>query len=142
VTGAGPYAVGKIGGEFFAVSRRCRHLGADLAGATVDEQGRLVCPWHQSGVPQLVGIYLCQRLDGVRRLRAFHPDWPLFQQLYRYGRNAGLKSTRSRSGNKNDGAHVEQENWTTVRRPPAHGLPALRQRRRTGTAQVRSRTML
>ena len=48
VTGAGPYAVGNSGGEFFAVSRRCRHLGADLAGGTVDEQGRLVCPWHQA----------------------------------------------------------------------------------------------
>ena len=36
-------------------------------------------------------------------------------QLYRYCRNANLKFTRSRSGNKNDGAHVEQKNWTTVR---------------------------
>ena len=26
-----------------------------------------------------------------------------------------MKFTRSRSGNKNDGAHVEQKNWTTVR---------------------------
>ena len=48
VTGAGPYAVGNSGGELFAVSRRCRHFGADLAGGKVDEQGRLVCPWHQS----------------------------------------------------------------------------------------------
>ena len=36
-------------------------------------------------------------------------------QLYRCCRNANLKFTRSRSGNKNDGAHVEQKNWTTVR---------------------------
>jgi len=48
VTGAGGYAVGNIDGELFAVSRRCRHLGADLANGTLDEQGRLVCPWHQS----------------------------------------------------------------------------------------------
>jgi nitrite reductase/ring-hydroxylating ferredoxin subunit len=48
VTGAGPFAVGNIGGEFFAVSRRCRHLGADLAGGRLDEQGRLVCPWHHA----------------------------------------------------------------------------------------------
>ena len=48
VTGAGPYAVGNAGGEVFAVSRRCRHLGADLANGSIDEQGRLVCPWHQS----------------------------------------------------------------------------------------------
>lgn len=48
VTGAGPWAVGNAGGELFAVSRRCRHLGADLANGTVDDQDRLVCPWHRS----------------------------------------------------------------------------------------------
>lgn len=48
VTGAGPYAVGNAGGELFAVSRRCRHLGADLADGSLDEAGRLVCPWHAS----------------------------------------------------------------------------------------------
>jgi len=36
-------------------------------------------------------------------------------QLYRYCRDHHLKFTRSRSGNKNDGAHVEQKNWTSVR---------------------------
>jgi nitrite reductase/ring-hydroxylating ferredoxin subunit len=48
VVGAGGYAVGNIGGELFAVSRRCRHLGADLANGTLDEDGHLVCPWHRS----------------------------------------------------------------------------------------------
>jgi len=48
VTGVGSYAVGNSGGELFAVSRRCRHLGADLAGGSIDEEGRLVCPWHRS----------------------------------------------------------------------------------------------
>jgi len=48
VTGVGPYAVGNNGREVFAVSRKCRHLRADLAGGHIDEQGRLVCPWHQS----------------------------------------------------------------------------------------------
>ncbi|WP_433733218.1 Rieske (2Fe-2S) protein [Nocardia sp. CA-129566] len=47
VTGAGPYAVGNIDGEYFAVTRRCRHLRADLAGGSI-ENGRLVCPWHQA----------------------------------------------------------------------------------------------
>jgi nitrite reductase/ring-hydroxylating ferredoxin subunit len=47
VTGAGPYAVGNIDGKYFAVTRRCRHLGADLADGSI-EDGRLVCPWHQS----------------------------------------------------------------------------------------------
>ena len=48
VTGAGKYAVGRSGGELFAVTRRCRHLGADLAGGSIDSDGCLVCPWHQS----------------------------------------------------------------------------------------------
>jgi nitrite reductase/ring-hydroxylating ferredoxin subunit/ketosteroid isomerase-like protein len=46
VTGAGHYAVGNASGRLFAVSRRCRHLGADLAGGSIDKQGCLVCPWH------------------------------------------------------------------------------------------------
>jgi len=35
--------------------------------------------------------------------------------LLRYCAERKLKFTRSRSGNKNDGAHVEQKNWTAVR---------------------------
>jgi hypothetical protein len=37
------------------------------------------------------------------------------EQLFRYCRENKLKFTRSRSGHSNDGAHVEQKNWTTVR---------------------------
>ena len=48
VQGVGPYAVGISNGKPFAVPRRCRHLGADLAGGHVDAEGRLVCPWHAS----------------------------------------------------------------------------------------------
>ena len=40
--------MGNAGGDLFAVSRRCRHLGADLANGTIDEQGHLVCPWHRA----------------------------------------------------------------------------------------------
>lgn len=47
VTGAGPYAVGD-NDDYFAVSRRCRHLRADLAKGSVDDDGCLVCPWHQA----------------------------------------------------------------------------------------------
>jgi len=39
VTGAGHYAVGNASGRLFAVSRRCRHLGADLASGSIDKQG-------------------------------------------------------------------------------------------------------
>ncbi len=48
VTGVGDYAVGNVNGELFAVSRRCRHLGADLAEGSIDANGHLVCPWHQA----------------------------------------------------------------------------------------------
>jgi nitrite reductase/ring-hydroxylating ferredoxin subunit len=48
VVGSGKYAVGNAGGDYFAVTRRCRHLGADLAGGSIDADGCLVCPWHQS----------------------------------------------------------------------------------------------
>lgn len=48
VKGAGPYAVGNVDGELFAVTRRCRHLFADLAGGSIDDDGCLVCPWHGS----------------------------------------------------------------------------------------------
>jgi 3-phenylpropionate/trans-cinnamate dioxygenase ferredoxin component len=48
VVGAGHYAVGNAGGELFAVTRRCRHLGADLAKGRIDKDNCLVCPWHAS----------------------------------------------------------------------------------------------
>jgi len=43
----GRYAVGN-NGDYFAVSRRCRHLGADLAAGSIDAAGCLVCPWHHA----------------------------------------------------------------------------------------------
>jgi nitrite reductase/ring-hydroxylating ferredoxin subunit len=53
VKGAGHYAVGNRAidnraGDLFAVTRRCRHLCADLADGSIDEEGCLVCPWHGS----------------------------------------------------------------------------------------------
>ena len=47
VKGAGDYAAGN-NGDYFAVSRRCRHLRADLAEGSIDADGCLVCPWHRS----------------------------------------------------------------------------------------------
>lgn len=46
VCGAGRFAVGNVDGELFAVTRRCRHLGADLAKGSIDGDGCLTCPWH------------------------------------------------------------------------------------------------
>jgi nitrite reductase/ring-hydroxylating ferredoxin subunit len=47
VTGSAGYAVGN-NGDYFAVSRKCRHLRADLAKGSIDPDGCLVCPWHQA----------------------------------------------------------------------------------------------
>jgi nitrite reductase/ring-hydroxylating ferredoxin subunit len=46
VIGAGRFAVGNVDGDYFAVTRRCRHLMADLGRGTIDPEGCLVCPWH------------------------------------------------------------------------------------------------
>jgi len=48
VRGIGDWAVLNVDGERYAVSRRCRHLRADLANGEIDEHGCLVCPWHRS----------------------------------------------------------------------------------------------
>ena len=48
VAGAGPFAVGNADDELFALTRRCRHLYADLANGSIDADGCLVCPWHGS----------------------------------------------------------------------------------------------
>ena len=48
ITGVGKWAAGNSQGEYFAVTRRCRHLYADLAGGSIDAKGCLVCPWHGS----------------------------------------------------------------------------------------------
>jgi len=38
------------------------------------------------------------------------------QSLYNYCRHNGITFTRSRSYKKNDSCHVEQKNWTVIRR--------------------------
>jgi nitrite reductase/ring-hydroxylating ferredoxin subunit len=48
VAGVGSWVVLNVDGERFALSRRCRHLRADLANGSVDTEGCLVCPWHQA----------------------------------------------------------------------------------------------
>ncbi len=55
VTGAGSWAVVNVDGKRYAVSRRCRHLRADLADGTIDADGCLVCPWHQSAYDVTTG---------------------------------------------------------------------------------------
>ena len=55
VKGAGRYAVGNSGGDLFAMTRRCRHLNADLANGSVDGDGCLTCPWHGSSYDVATG---------------------------------------------------------------------------------------
>lgn len=47
VTQLDDYAVGN-NGDYFAVSRRCRRLGANLAAGRISLDGCLVCPWHEA----------------------------------------------------------------------------------------------
>jgi nitrite reductase/ring-hydroxylating ferredoxin subunit len=55
VVRGGKYAVGN-NGNYFAVSRRCRHLGADLSQGSIDVDGCLVCPWHQAKYDVQTGL--------------------------------------------------------------------------------------
>jgi nitrite reductase/ring-hydroxylating ferredoxin subunit len=55
VRGVGRWAVVNVDGRRYAVSRRCRHLRADLAEGHIDGDGCLVCPWHQSAYEPSTG---------------------------------------------------------------------------------------
>jgi len=46
VTEAGEFALCNVNGDYFAVSRWCRHRRGDLAKGTIDKDGCLVCPVH------------------------------------------------------------------------------------------------
>jgi 3-phenylpropionate/trans-cinnamate dioxygenase ferredoxin component len=74
---AGEWAVGNAGGEYFAVSRRCRHQLADLSGGSVDADGCLVCPWHQSRYDVTTGAMV----DGPKGFLGYHGPAPGYAQL-------------------------------------------------------------
>src|SRR5438105_13869734 len=83
ITGVGRWAVGNSKGDYFAVTRRCRHLYADLAGGTIDSKGCLVCPWHGSRLRREDGAdgarpagHLCEDPRARRGLRATGPRAP------------------------------------------------------------------
>ena len=58
LVGCGRYVVGNADGTLFALGRHCRHLRADLAGGSIDADGRLVCPWHRSAYDVTTGRQL------------------------------------------------------------------------------------
>ena len=87
----GGWAVGRSRGADFAVSRRCRHQLADLSGGTVDADGCLVCPWHQSRYDVRTG----EMVDGPRGFLAYRGPTPGYTQLVlTYGRRLRLRIGR------------------------------------------------
>ena len=76
---AGPWAVGNRDGELFAVSRRCRHQLADLSEGSIDADGCLVCPWHQSRYDVTTG----EMVAGPRGFLGYHGPTPGYTQLVR-----------------------------------------------------------
>jgi nitrite reductase/ring-hydroxylating ferredoxin subunit len=63
--------------EPFAVSRRCRHQLADLSKGTVDEEGCLVCPWHQSRYDVTTG----KMVEGPKGFLVYHGPARGYRQL-------------------------------------------------------------
>ncbi|UOY00116.1 Rieske (2Fe-2S) protein [Blastococcus sp. PRF04-17] len=93
---AGAWAVGNRGpaGEdrYFAVSRRCRHQLADLSEGTVDADGCLVCPWHQSRYDLRTG----EMVEGPKGFLGYHGPTPGYTQLVELvGRIARLRVRRA-----------------------------------------------
>ncbi len=78
---AGDRAVGNRGsrGEdrYFAVSRRCRHQLADLSEGSIDADGCLVCPWHQSRYDVRTG----EMVEGPKGFLGYHGPTPGYTQL-------------------------------------------------------------
>ena len=88
----GDWAVGNADGRLFAVSRRCRHQLADLAEGSIDGEGCLVCPWHQSRYDVRTG----EMVEGPHGFLAYHGPTPGYTQLVRtYGRWLRLRVRRA-----------------------------------------------
>jgi nitrite reductase/ring-hydroxylating ferredoxin subunit len=79
----GDWAVGNRGpgpdgrDRYFAVSRLCRHQLADLSEGTVDDDGCLVCPWHQSRYDVRTG----EMVEGPRGFLGYHGPTPGYTEL-------------------------------------------------------------
>jgi len=88
----GDWAVGNRGtagaDSYFAVSRRCRHQLADLSEGSIDADGCLVCPWHQSRYDVRTG----EMVEGPRGFLGYHGPTQLVELL---GRIARLRVRRA-----------------------------------------------
>ena len=88
----GDWAVGNRDGEYFAVSRRCRHQLADLAEGSVDADGCLVCPWHQSRYDVTTG----EMVAGPKGFLGYHGPTPGYTQVVRgYAKKLRLRVGRA-----------------------------------------------
>jgi nitrite reductase/ring-hydroxylating ferredoxin subunit len=88
----GSWAVGNRDGELFAVSRRCRHQLGDLAQGSIDADGCLVCPWHQSRYDVSTGAMV----SGPRGFLGYHGPTPGYSRLVLgYGRHLKLRIKRA-----------------------------------------------
>jgi len=68
VRGVGDWAVLNVDGRRYAVSRRCRHLRADLAKGSIDADGCLVCPWHRAAYDPASGRMTVGPQGGFERV--------------------------------------------------------------------------
>ncbi len=74
------------------MSRRCRHQLADLSDGSVDADGCLVCPWHQSRYDVRTG----EMVEGPKGFLAYHGPTPVYSQLVQLlGRIARLRVRRA-----------------------------------------------
>ncbi len=89
----GDGAVGTRGADrYFAVSRRCRHQLADLSEGSIDAEGCLVCPWHQSRYDVRTG----EMVEGPKGFLGYHGPTPGYTQLVELlGRIARLRVRRA-----------------------------------------------
>lgn len=84
----GPYAAVNTGTQVVAVSRRCRHQLADLSKGSVDADGCLVCPWHQSKYDLTTGAMVA----GPRGFLGYHGPAPGYTTaVLAYGRVLKLR---------------------------------------------------
>ena len=95
VVGAGPFAVGNRDGDYFAVTRRCRHLGADLANGSIDADGCLVCPWHQSKYDVHTGRMVRGPQGMFAKVPGLGPAFKAFARVWPLGRGEATE----RAGN-------------------------------------------
>ena len=92
VRGVDGWAVGNRDGAYFAVSRRCRHQLADLSEGSIDADGCLVCPWHQSRYDVTTGAMV----SGPKGFLGYHGPTPGYTQFVRaYGKYLRLRVRRA-----------------------------------------------